>query len=476
MRVVSTIDSSHWPEIWQSAYRLLEQNLASNTLQMWIKPLEFVGTEKSDQGYKVFFAAEHQFTANWVRDHYKREIEQAFSTVLGTHCELQVDLKPKKTHDIAHENISEPLQNAETSMHHSSLEPEIAPQTATSNETAVEESQLDTRYTFENFVVGASNNFAYASAIAVAEQPGRLYNPLFLFSHPGLGKTHLLHAIGNHILKTNPKSRVKYVWAESLMNEFIESLQKKRMPEFRKKYRDTYDVILIDDIHSIAGKEGTEEEFFHTFNALYQSRRQIVMTSDRPPKEIEKLAERLRTRFEWGLVSPIAPPEIETRIAILKNKAEQDNIYLPDDVAMFLATYVKSNVRELEGTLIKLKAHASLMGAEISLEMAKHELQSFMPEEGSHYTIDSILQAVAKYYGLKLSEFKSESRVRSIALPRQVAMYLIRKYTPLNLKEIANYFGGKDHSTVLHAIKKIELALETDSKTRESVEAIQNQL
>jgi chromosomal replication initiator protein len=340
----------------------------------------------------------------------------------------------------------------------------------------VHESGLDPRYVFDTFVVGASNQFAHASAVAVAEHPARQYNPLFLYSPPGLGKTHLLHAIGNHLLATKPNSRVAYLSAEKFVNELIESVQHRRMSQFRAKYRDSYDMILIDDIQFIAGKSTSEEEFFHTFNELYSSKRQIVLSCDRPPKEIEGLEERLRTRFEWGLLADITPPEIETRIAILKAKAERDDIYLPDEVATFLASHIKTNVRELEGVLIRLQAHASLSGAEISLEMAKQELKSAAPEEGAHFTIESIQGAVAKHFHLKLGELKAPTRVQNIALPRQIAMYLIRKYTGLGYKEIGRFFGGKDHSTIMHGCRKVEGEMETNALIRDAVEAIQNSL
>jgi chromosomal replication initiator protein len=277
-------------------------------------------------------------------------------------------------------------------------------------------------------------------------------------------------------MSKNPKARVCYISAESFVNELVDSIQNKRTPEFRQKFRDTYDMLLIDDIQFIAGKSASEEEFFHTFNALHSSKRQIVLTSDRPPKEIQNLEERIRTRFEWGLIADITVPEIETRIAILKAKAERDDIYLPDDVSTFLATHIKSNVRELEGVLIKLQAQASLTGAEISLEMAKHELRTAIPEEGAHLTVESILAAVAKHFRLKAQDFKSTSRSRNVAMPRQIGMYLIRKYTSLGYKEIGIYFGGKDHTTILHACKKIEAELETDRSIRDAVEAIQNLL
>src|SRR5262249_158183 len=261
------------------------------------------------------------------------------------------------------------------------------------------------------------------------------YNPLFLYSPPGLGKTHLLHAIGNYLVSQDPKARVAYLSAEKFVNELIDSLQHRRMPQFRSKYRDSYDMILIDDIQFIAGKNTSEEEFFHTFNALHSSKRQIIVTSDRAPKEIEGLQERVRTRFEWGLVADISPPEIETRIAILKTKAERDDIYLPDDVATFLASYIKTNVRELEGVLIRLQAQASLTGADISLESDKHELKAAVPEEGSHFTIESIQNAVAKHFHIKVQDLKSTTRSRNVAMPRQIGMYLVRKYTGLGFRE-----------------------------------------
>jgi chromosomal replication initiator protein len=285
-----------------------------------------------------------------------------------------------------------------------------------------------------------------------------------------------LHAIANQVIAHNPTMRVCYISAESFMNELIESIQHQKMPGFRAKYRDGYDVLLIDDVQFIAGKTSTEEEFFHTFNALHAAKKQIVISSDRPPKDIEKLEERIRTRFEWGLVSDIQPPEIETRIAILKAKAERDDVYLPDDVATFLATHVKNNVRALEGVLVKLKAQASLTGAEISLEMAKSELKSSIPEENSQITVETIQSTVAKYFQIKVQDLKSTSKKRTSSLPRQIAFYLVRKYTGLGFKEIGLYFGGKDHSTVVYGCDQIERAIESDPEIRNTVESIQNLL
>ena len=481
MRTSLEQDLSHWPEVWQAAYRLLEQAVVPNQLKAWIQPLQLKRTDTTESGMTVHFTAPNDFSAAWVRDHYQKAIETAFMQVTGKPCQLQIA-------------TGELSSLAALSLHESSatdLEPEQAPKSDKANQkftdtptprisvgraSLYQEYHLEPRYTFESFVVGASNQFAHASAVAVAEQPARQYNPLFIYSHPGLGKTHLLHAIGNHVLSKNPKARVAYLSAEKFVNELIDSLQHNRMPNFRTKYRDSFDLILIDDIQFIAGKVKTEEEFFHTFNALHSSKRQIVLTSDRPPKEIEGLEERVRTRFEWGLVADVHPPEIETRIAILKAKAERDDIYLPDDVATFLASYIKSNVRELEGVLIRLQAQASLSGAEISLEMAKQELKAAVPTEGSTYTIESIQAAVAKHFGIKIPDLKSATRSRNVSLPRQIAMYLIRKYTGVGFKDIGHYFGGKDHSTILHACNKIDKAIEFDPELRGNVESIQNLL
>lgn len=493
----SATETQSWPEIWQATYRILEQTVVPNQLQAWIQPLRFIETESAENGLKVRMAAENDFSLKWVRDHYSRTIELALSQVTGRNCELLLMVQESANPALSPyepPTAAAPSQqfnsqansqvHTQYSNYSASSNPSFSGDHAASGGVVISsgsrlqssESYLDSRYTFESFVVGASNQFAYASAVAVAEQPARQYNPLFLYSPPGLGKTHLLHAIGSHLVAKNPGARVIYLSAEKFVNELVDSLQHRRMPQFRAKYRDSFDMILIDDIQFIAGKNASEEEFFHTFNALHSSKRQIILTSDRPPKEIHGLEERIRTRFEWGLIADITIPEIETRIAILKNKAEREDIYLPDDVSTFLASHIKTNVRELEGVLIRLQAQASLSGAEISLEMAKHELRTSIPEEGSHLTVEAILGAVAKHFRLKAQDFKSTSRTQSVAVPRQIAMYLIRKYTGIGFKEVGVYFGGKDHTTIMHACKKIENALETDRSITDAVEAIQNLL
>lgn len=484
MRTSLQSDSSQWPELWQSAYRVLEQSINPHKLLTWIQPLELVKTESSSsgKGLTVHITAPNDFSVNWVRDRYLKIMEDAFTQVTGTQCQIlfTANNSPEQTDllfDAPLENRASAAQATSTSSNSShggnKKNLRFSPNLQSS---LPSENPLDPRYNFESFVVGASNQFAHAAAVAVAEQPGHQYNPLFIYSPPGLGKTHLLHAIGNHILTNNPKARVAFLSAERFVNELVDSIQNNRMNQFRLKFRDSYDLIMIDDIQFISGKNRSEEEFFHTFNSLHSLKRQIVLTCDSSPKDIKGLEERLRTRFEMGLVADIHPPEIETRIAILKAKAERDDIYLPDDVATFLASHIKSNVRELEGVLIRLQAQASLSGAEISLEMAKQELRHLIPDESAKMTVEGILSAVAKHFHLKISDFKSNTRAHNIAEPRQIAMYLIRKYTGTGLKDIGHFFGGKDHTTILHAIKKIESGLETDRAIREAVESIQNLL
>lgn len=474
MRTLLRSDDSNWPELWKSVFKLLEQDglITPHQLFMWVEPLKLLSIQEVESGFVARLGAKNDFATQWVRDKFSVSLGSAFSRVTGKPCEIL--LETILDQPVSAE--SEKLIKGDVLQTGSPLIEPMQPQSAPVIIKSYSQPGFDPRYTFETFVVGASNQFAHASSYAVSENPAKHYNPLFLYSAPGLGKTHLLHAIGNHILSKNSSLRVLYISAERFVNELIESIQHSKMTQFRTKYRESYDVLLFDDIQFIAGKEKTEEEFFHTFNALHANKRQIVVTSDRSPKEIEKLEERLRTRFEWGLIADISVPEIETRIAILKTKAERDDIYLPDDVAIFLATYIKSNVRELEGVLIKLQAHASLTGAELSLELAKEQLKLVVPEQGTTYSIEAIQSAVSKYFKIKAADFKSNSKQRSVARPRQIAMYLIRKYTNLGYKEIGHYFGGRDHTTILHACREIEKKMDLDSETKQSVESIQNLL
>ena len=315
--------------------------------------------------------------------------------------------------------------------------------------------QLNPKYTFDTFVIGNSNRFAHAAALAVAEAPAQAYNPLFIYGGVGLGKTHLMHAIGHYILNQNPHSKVVYVSSEKFTNELINSIRDDRNNEFREKYRNV-DVLLIDDIQFIAGKESTQEEFFHTFNALHEANKQIIISSDRPPKEIPTLEDRLRSRFEWGLISDIQPPDLETRIAILKKKAKMENLNIPDDVMLYIATKIQSNIRELEGALIRIVAYSSLTNKEVTVELAEEALKDIISDtKPRKITVDLIKEVVAKEFNVKIEDFNSKKRTRAIAYPRQIAMYLTRELTDLSLPKIGDEFGGRDHTTVIHAYDKI---------------------
>jgi chromosomal replication initiator protein len=330
------------------------------------------------------------------------------------------------------------------------------------------EHQLNPRYTFESFVVGASNQFAHAAALAVAEQPSKAYNPLFLYGGVGMGKTHLMQAVGHLIKKRNPVMRLTYISAEKFTNEVINSLRFDRMVSFRDRFR-TVDVLLVDDIQFIAGKERTQEEFFHTFNALYDQQKQIVISSDCPPKEISAIEERLRSRFEWGLIADIQPPDLETKIAILQKKAERERVRLSDDVAEYIARSIKSNVRELEGALTRLIAYASLTGVEITVATAQQVLRNIIDSQDKRVTIELIQKRVGEQFGLRALDLKVRSNSKSISFPRQIAMYLTKQLTQASLPEIGRQFGGKHHTTVLHSINKIESLRRSDKELNRTI-------
>src|SRR3954451_13948976 len=321
--------------------------------------------------------------------------------------------------------------------------------------------QLNARYTFDGFVIGSGNQFAHAACQAVAQRPSKAYNPLFLYGGVGMGKTHLMQAIGHEVKQRQPEASICYLSSEKFTNEMINSLRYDKMTSFRDKFR-TVDVLLIDDIQFLAQKERTQEEFFHTFNELYESSKQIVIASDRPPKELAEIEDRLRSRFEWGLIADIQPPDLETKIAILQKKAENDRQSVPNDVALFIAQNIRSNVRELEGALIRLLAYCSLAGAEVTVQTAQHVLKNFIEQQTRKITIDSIQKAVAEQFGLRVAEIKQKNNSRSIVFPRQIAMYLAKHLTEASLPEIGRQFGGKHHTTVMHSIDKIEEQRKSD--------------
>lgn len=337
-------------------------------------------------------------------------------------------------------------------------------------------STLNPKYTFNSFVIGNSNRFAHAASLAVAEAPAKAYNPLFIYGGVGLGKTHLMHAIGHYILESNPNAKVVYVSSEKFTNELINAIKDDKNEEFRSKYRNV-DVLLIDDIQFIAGKERTQEEFFHTFNALHDANKQIILSSDRPPKEIPTLEDRLRSRFEWGLIADIQVPDFETRMAILKKKADVENLNVANDVMGYIASKIKSNIRELEGALIRIIAYSSLTNREVSVDLATEALKDIISKkQGKHVTIDAIQDIVASYYNLRIEDLKSQRRTRSVAYPRQIAMYLSRKLTDMSLPKIGEEFGGRDHTTVIHAYEKISENLKTDDTLQHTVNNITKKL
>jgi len=516
-------NSSEALTLWESVLKNLEETQPDGRVERWLSKLRIEKMETENDPCVLHLVAPQEFVVSFVRETYLDAIKALLFRLYGRPFEVvfTVSAQPLPPMDRNAPRSTEPLfegyleghrssdaptaivfptdqvmrdennpfagsvpKLASTQSHQSFLSSPLTFGGVYSSRSQLPEKDLahqknpsiDPGYSFNSFVVGSSNQFAHASAVAVSENPGFQYNPLFLYSAPGLGKTHLLYAIANQMLERNPQAKILYISAEVFMNELIEAIAGRTMSKFRSQYRDSYDAILIDDIQFIAGKEKTEEEFFHTFNALHSARKQIVVSSDRPPKEIKELQARLRTRFEWGLIADIQAPEIETRIAILKTKAERDDLYLPDDVATYLATNIKSNIRELEGILIKLQAHARLTGSEMSLDLAKMHLQSIIPEQGNSYTVEQIQLAVSKQFKLRITDFKSSSKLRSVARPRQIAMYLVRKYSALGLKDIGEAFGGRDHSTVIHACREIERMIEVDEELRKSIEAVQNQL
>ncbi|NJD62489.1 MAG: chromosomal replication initiator protein DnaA, partial [Deltaproteobacteria bacterium] len=355
-------------------------------------------------------------------------------------------------------------------------EPELgAPPEIPASRQRTRNGALNPRYTFDRFVVGAGNQFAQAASFAVATDPAKSYNPLFLYGGVGLGKTHLLHAIGNLAFDNNPRIRICYITAEKFTNELIYCLRTNRMQDFKERYRNV-DMLLVDDVQFIAGKQRTQEEFFHTFNDLYSSRRQIVVSSDKFPKEIPDLEERIQSRFEWGLVADIQAPDMETRVAILNRKAEADQIPLPQEVALFLATTIKTNIRELEGSLVRIGAHASLTRREINLDLAREVLSHLIENADRQVSPDAVVKAVAEYYGVKVSDLRSERKHKVVALPRQVAMYLIRSLTRCSLPDIGLRFGGRDHTTVMYAVKKIEKKAREDVSLRNTIDALRKNL
>ena len=421
--------------IWDQILSRVETKVNRHSFYTWFKPTAFV----ADGGSSITVRVPNGLFKDWLTKHYSVVLSEALAEVRRSDVSL--------------------VFVAEDAPQPAALPDEPPPPAAAPDLpiTAVAPSSggLNPRYTFDTFIVGSSNQFAHAACQAVAEAPSRSYNPLFIYGGVGLGKTHLMHAVGQYVLQHDPSLKLTYISSERFMNEMINALRYDRILDFRELYR-SVDVLLVDDIQFVSGKEGTQTEFFHTFNALYDAQKQIVLSGDRPPHEIPALEERLRSRFEWGLIADIHPPDIETRVAILKRKAEAEAVPLPDGVAMYIAGRIKSNVRELEGSLIRLIAYASLTGREITLELTQDVLKNVIDQDDRAVTIESIQRFVSDYYQLKIVDLKSRNNSKSIAMPRQIGMYLCKALTQASLPEIGRGFGGKHHSTVIHSLKKIE--------------------
>ena len=435
-------------ELWEGALKRLRETLGKQNFETWIKPIR---VRESDDG-EIVLEVPNKFFRDWLVEHFHAAIQETLAELSHRSVRLSVA-------------VNNQLQARGRT--EKSVERERPKASRVNN--------LIPRYNFENFVVGASNQFAHAASLAVANQPGEHYNPLFIYGGVGLGKTHLINAIGHRIVDKRPALKVFYLSSESFMNELIGSLRRDRMDEFKIRFRNI-DVLILDDVQFIAGKERTQEEFFHTFNSLYESHKQIVITSDKFPKEIPALEDRLRNRFEWGLIADIQPPDVETRVAILQKKAEAEGVPLPHEVAIFLASHIDSNVRELEGSLTRLGAFASLTKASITIDLAKEVLQNTLKGAHREVTIENIQKTICDYFNIKIGDLKAKRRTRNIALPRQVAMYLCRKYTATSFPAIGYKFGGRDHSTVIHASKTIEKKIKEDPYMQATIEKLEKNL
>jgi len=439
-------------QIWQAAQEELRFQLSKPSYETWLKNASLVGRDKND--FKI--GVPTKLAKDWLEDRYQAMIKETLSAIVSGDVSVAFEVVPGQeagSRKAAVAVAEEPPPEEE--------EPVLA-----------EASQLNPKFQFQHFVVGNNSRFAHAACRAVAETPAKAYNPLFLYGGVGLGKTHLMHAIGHAVLEKHHRRRVAYVTSEKFMNEMITSIQEGRMNDFRTRYR-TVDVLLVDDIQFLAGKDRTQEEFFHTFNSLHELNRQIVISSDRPPKEIPTLEDRLRSRFSWGLIADIQPADFETRVAILKSKVGAAGKLVPEDVLSFIAHKIQKNIRELEGALIRVIAHASLNRSAVNVDMAARLLQDVIPSTDTRtLSIDTISRAVASFYHISLEEMKGKRRDKHIVFPRQVAMFLIREETASSLPAIGQAFGGRDHTTVLHSYEKINTESREDQRLQSDLRKI----
>jgi chromosomal replication initiator protein len=435
---------SNLETIWNEAMDLIKIELSEVSYNTWFKTIEPISMDDNN----IILAAPNEFTKGILDGRYLNLIKNAISQITKQNYHIIITIPEDE------------------------IKLNVGQTKAVENGENISRSQLNPKYTFDSFVIGNSNRFAHAASLAVAEAPAQAYNPLFIYGGVGLGKTHLMHAIGHYILNQNSKTKVVYVSSEKFTNELINSIRDDKNDAFRNRYRNV-DVLLIDDIQFIAGKERTQEEFFHTFNALHDANKQIIISSDRPPKEIPTLEDRLRSRFEWGLIADIQPPDLETRIAILKKKAKVENLSIENDVLLYIATKIQSNIRELEGALIKIVAYSSLTKKEITVDLAEEALKDIISSsKPKEITVNLIKEVVAKNFNIKSEDFNSKKRTRAIAYPRQVAMYLCRELTDLSLPKIGDEFGGRDYTTVIHAYEKISSNLKSNSTFNKKIENV----
>lgn len=441
--------------LWEKTLNIIKGEMSEVSFNTWIKSCEPISI--SSNAIKI--SVPNSFTQDILEKRYKdlvvNSIEAACSKVYNVDFIVASDIQ-----EIEEKEEKNATNDAKSSVN---VNDEMS-------------STLNPKYTFDSFVIGNSNRFAHAASLAVAESPAKAYNPLFIYGGVGLGKTHLMHAIGHYVLKNNSNAKVVYVSSEKFTNELINAIRDDRNEEFRNKYRNV-DILLIDDVQFIAGKERTQEEFFHTFNELHDANKQIILSSDRPPKEIPTLEDRLRSRFEWGLIADIQAPDFETRMAILKKKADVEKLNVANEVMVYIATKIKANIRELEGALIRIVAYSSLTNRPITVDLASEALKDIISnKQNKSVTIDVIQDVVAGYFNLRVEDLKSQRRTRNISYPRQIAMYLSRKLTDMSLPKIGEEFGGRDHTTVIHAYEKISDALNTDESLQHTVNDITKKL
>lgn len=441
--------------LWDQVLSHMEKKVSKPSYDTWLKSTK----ASSLQGDTLIITAPNEFARDWLEGRYTHLIASVLYEVVGEELIVKFIIpQNQNSNDIGFEQ--QPKKKNDKNEDHNDFPQHM----------------LNKKNNFDTFVIGSGNRFAHAASLAVAEAPAKAYNPLFIYGGVGLGKTHLMHAIGHYVLEHNPSAKVVYLSSEKFTNEFINSIRDNKAVEFRNKYRNV-DVLLIDDIQFLAGKESTQEEFFHTFNTLHEESKQIVISSDRPPKEIPTLEDRLRSRFEWGLITDITPPDLETRIAILRKKAKAEGLDIPNEVMLYIANQIDSNIRELEGALIRVVAYSSLINKDINADLAAEALKDIIPSSKPKIiTIYDIQKAVGEQYNVKLDDFKAKKRTKSVAFPRQIAMYLSRELTDFSLPKIGDEFGGRDHTTVIHAHEKISKLVQTDSQLQQHIKEINNRL